>query len=384
MARKIAADRGERPQVLDGLIAALGKVAEAEVQVDLLEGMLDALNGERRIEAPKSWAGAFDSLSADPPEEVARLVAELAVAFSDEKALAGFRDVAADAKEGVEARRRALDVLVRAGAEGMEGLLLAALEVEGLAISAMQGLAAKPTPNAAARVLQRYPTLGMEAGRVAISILSSRAEFAAVLLEAVEKGELPAHVISAFDARQIQSLGVPELEAQLEKAWGTIRKAGPDQQKEAMRIGAVLAAGAAGDAGKGREIFEQRCAACHTLWGEGGQAGPDLTGTDRRNLDYLLENVLDPSASVPQNYRFTLVELKDGQILGGFVEEEVGTAIRLRAQDRMHSIALDRIKKRTLMTASLMPDGLLLGMSDDELRNLFAYLRGSQQVPRGE
>ena len=85
---------------------------------------------------------------------------------------------------------------------------------------------------------------------------------------------------------------------------------------------------------RGRGLFGQRCSACHTLWGEGGHAGPDLTGSDRRNLDYLLENIIDPSASVPQNYRVTVVELKDGQILSGFVEEDLGSLLRLRAQDR--------------------------------------------------
>lgn len=100
-----------------------------------------------------------------------------------------------------------------------------------------------------------------------------------------------------------------------------------------------------------------------------------MTGSDRRNLDYLLENIIDPSASVPQNYRLTVVELKDGQILSGFVEEDLGSLLRLRAQDRVHHLSRDRIVKRKALKASLMPEGILNGLGDGEVRDHFAYLR---------
>jgi putative heme-binding domain-containing protein len=103
-----------------------------------------------------------------------------------------------------------------------------------------------------------------------------------------------------------------------------------------------------------------------------------LTGSDRRNLDYLLENIIDPSASVPQSYRLTVVELKDGQILSGFVEEDLGSLPRLRAQ--VHHLSRDRIVKRKALKASLMPEGILNGLGDGEVRDLFAYLRGREQV----
>ncbi|MFP6896619.1 MAG: c-type cytochrome [Roseibacillus sp.] len=188
--------------------------------------------------------------------------------------------------------------------------------------------------------------------------------------------------LTAFDARQIQSLGDGPLRKRPERVWGTIRATSADKKKQIERLHAVVSSPGAVTVNpvRGRGLFGQRCSACHTLWGEGGHAGPDLTGSDRRNLDYLLENIIDPSASVPQNYRLTVVELKDGQILSGFVEEDLGSLLRLRAQDRVHHLSRDRIVKRKALKASLMPEGILNGLGDGEVRDHFAYLRGREQV----
>ena len=52
-------------------------------------------------------------------------------------------------------------------------------------------------------------------------------------------------------------------------------------------------------------MFAKTCQQCHTLYGVGGKVGPDITGSNRANLDYLLENILDPSAVIPNEYKAT-------------------------------------------------------------------------------
>ena len=52
-------------------------------------------------------------------------------------------------------------------------------------------------------------------------------------------------------------------------------------------------------------MFAKTCQQCHTLYGVGGKVGPDITGSNRPNLDYLLENILDPSAVIPNDYKAT-------------------------------------------------------------------------------
>ena len=66
-------------------------------------------------------------------------------------------------------------------------------------------------------------------------------------------------------------------------------------------------------------IFNTACASCHTLYGEGGKVGPDLTGGGRNNLDYLLENIVDPSAVVTADFRMSILDLKDGRVLNGLI-----------------------------------------------------------------
>ena len=75
------------------------------------------------------------------------------------------------------------------------------------------------------------------------------------------------------------------------------------------------------DLNAGKAIFTKNCASCHKLNGEGNDVGPDLTGSQRANLDYVLENVLDPSAVVPGEYKMTAFYLNDGRVITGLGEE---------------------------------------------------------------
>ena len=69
----------------------------------------------------------------------------------------------------------------------------------------------------------------------------------------------------------------------------------------------------------GHAIFQRTCGACHKLYGEGGAIGPDLTGSNRGNLEYLLSNVLNPNAEVQDAYRMVVVTTRDGRTHSGNV-----------------------------------------------------------------
>lgn len=382
VARAIAAGRDRKPEALQELIAELAKVDDEEHQADLLEGMLDALSGARKVSTPASWAATYEALSGKGSNRVGALLAELAVVFSDREMLLKFRKLASESTAPIAQRRRALEVLVKAGAEDLDALLRQALESAGLAGVAMQGMAVGGEEEDAKRILRRYPQLSKEERKTAIAVLSSRKKFAHLLLDSLQRGVVVAGDLSAFDARRIHALGDGALRRKLEDNWGKIRMADEEKKNEMKRIRAVVSAAgvAAHDRSRGRVLFGQRCAACHVLWGEGGYAGPVLTGSDRRNLDYLLENVINPNGTVAQNYRLTTVTLKDGQVLSGFLEEDLGTVIRLRAQDRVHHLSVDQIAKRKTLNTSLMPEGILIGLNEVELRDLFGYLRGEGPV----
>jgi putative heme-binding domain-containing protein len=117
------------------------------------------------------------------------------------------------------------------------------------------------------------------------------------------------------------------------------------------------------------------------LFGEGRKLGPDLTGSNRRNVDYLLENVIDPGASVGADFRAVSFVLEDGRAITGVISAADDRT--LTVQTAQATIVLDRrdITEQVVQQQSLMPDGLFSKLSDQEVRDLVAYLTSPDQVP---
>jgi putative heme-binding domain-containing protein len=135
------------------------------------------------------------------------------------------------------------------------------------------------------------------------------------------------------------------------------------------------------DLSAGRAIFGQTCAICHRLYGEGAEVGPDLTGSGRANLDYLLENVVDPSAVVPVEFRLHIVSLKDGRVFNGFVTAKSDRTLTLKTMTEKLTLDRGEITGIQELPQSLMPEGLLQSLGDTKVRDLLGYLMHPSQVP---
>ena len=140
---------------------------------------------------------------------------------------------------------------------------------------------------------------------------------------------------------------------------------------------------AQGNLAKGRELYTQTCSACHRLYGEGGLVGPDLTGANRTDVEYLLGNILTPSAVIGEDYLMTLVFTNDGRVYSGVLVGENEHQLQLRTASVAEpiTIAKSQIEDRELTELSMMPEGLLDSFPDEEIINLFAYLRNLTQAP---
>jgi mono/diheme cytochrome c family protein len=114
---------------------------------------------------------------------------------------------------------------------------------------------------------------------------------------------VPRGDVTAFTARQIHTFPDESLRQRLVKVWGEVRPSSADGQKLIAKYKSVLTSDSiiAADARKGRALFRRSCYQCHKLFGEGGEIGPDLTGANRANLDYILENVLTPNAAIAKD-----------------------------------------------------------------------------------
>ena len=135
------------------------------------------------------------------------------------------------------------------------------------------------------------------------------------------------------------------------------------------------------DARKGRAVFASVCAACHKLYGEGAAIGPELTGSDRHNLDYLLGNIIDPNAVVPADYRVSVLKLKDGRVLTGVIPEQTDKLVTVQTPAERITVQRSDIAEQQQMSQSLMPEGLLQALGEDNVKHLFAYLMSNGQVP---
>src|SRR6516165_7980585 len=106
-------------------------------------------------------------------------------------------------------------------------------------------------------------------------------------------------------------------------------------------------------------MFQKTCAQCHTLYGVGGKIGPDITGSNRSNLDYLLENVLDPSAVIPKEYTVTVFEMDNGRKIEGIVKEETDAIVTVQTVNELLTLSKKEIDKRRSSDVSMMPDDIL-------------------------
>ena len=140
-----------------------------------------------------------------------------------------------------------------------------------------------------------------------------------------------------------------------------------------------------GEASRGRVVFNKVCAQCHTLFDTGGKVGPELTGANRGDLDYLLENMVDPNAVIPNEYRASNLELKDGRSLTGIIKQQDDKTLTLATANETLTLARGDVDSIALSQLSMMPEGLLDPLAEQELRDLIYYLGrpGQAALPAG-
>lgn len=134
-----------------------------------------------------------------------------------------------------------------------------------------------------------------------------------------------------------------------------------------------------GDVAQGRTVFfeklEVSCVRCHKIAGEGGEAGPDLSGVGARHpAGYLLESILYPNLAVAQGFETVVLDLGDNFSVGGIMKEDTDEkVVIITPEDGEMSFSPDEIKGRS-SGPSAMPEYLKDLMSSEEIRDLVAYL----------
>ncbi len=203
------------------------------------------------------------------------------------------------------------------------------------------------------------------------------------LLEAIERGRIPRRDLSVSVARQLLAFADPRVRPRLEAVWGKIQPTSKTKAALISKYKSVLASthDAPADPARGRAVFNRTCLPCHKLFDAGGDVGPELTGSDRANPDYILENVLDPSAAVSRDYTVTSVATTDGRMVSGIIREQTPTSLVIQTANERVVLPREDVEAIKPSTTSMMPEGLLEPLSTREIRDLFAYLASTKQVP---
>jgi putative heme-binding domain-containing protein len=226
-------------------------------------------------------------------------------------------------------------------------------------------------------LLNAYPSFPGRLRARCQEIVLSRKEWARAFLQAVDAGGIPATNVPANALRLVASHRDPGLDELVRRHWGRISVGTPEEKlAEIRRLNNDLRA-APGNSARGHPLFVRLCATCHSLLGEGGQIGPDLTHANRADRDYLLASLIDPSAVVRKEHMAYEVETTDGRVFTGLLAERAdGRVVMTSATGEQTVLARGDLKQTRESTVSLMPEGLLQTLSPQELRDLFAWLQG--------
>ena len=341
----------------------------------LLAGWADGLVGRTQPPIPSGWEKTYAYLAKKSDPEIRLLSMRLAQVFASPDVSGALKSLAADATLPLETRAGALDAWATRP-RGDLHFLLEYLRSEELAEPALRALATGADPAVAADLAAAFAKVGPRARNGILAVLAGRKAWAVVLVGAMEKGTIDHREVPAHLARQIAEFKDSDLKNRIEKAWGSIQPVTGDRKAivEKWRKQLTPVEISKGDAARGKALFARNCAACHRMFGEGGNLGPDLTGGQRGELRYWLENIIDPSAVVGREHQRTVVETKDGRVVAGVVKQETPAHLVLRSAEGEFTVPLTSIETRVATGKSIMPDGLLDGLKPGEPADLMAYL----------
>ncbi len=381
IARRLAEASEKNPTPLNELLRLATEKPET-YRRSVVTGMAEALAGWRKTAKPVAWDALAETLTTSSDAGLREKARELSVVFGDGRALDAVRQIALDPHAGLDMRKSALQSLIDARPPDLSALCESLLTERFLNAVAVRGLAASENPGVGRKLVKAWSSFHPSERPQLLATLVTRSVFARALLDAIAKSEIPRAELSVADATRIRAFDDPPLRQQLAEVWGEVHDTPADKQRLIARLRMDLTStpGTLADAPRGRALFQATCATCHKLFGQGADIGPDLTGAHRDNLDYLLENIVDPGAVVSADFRTSEITLKDGRTLQGVTRSTTERTLTLQTPTGLLHLERQEIERIHSSPHSLMPDGLLDTLSAPEIRQLMAYLMSPQQV----
>ncbi len=377
--------RGGDPARLNALLASLAG-AEPTPTSAILGGIFRGWPKDRKVqltpEAEKALIGLLPSLPAEARGQLATLGnrwgSEAFAKHSSEIAtglLATARDESKPDATRIDAARQLVEFRTRDAAAARDLLALISPRTSpALATGIINAIGKSETPESGTAMIASLSSLTPAVRSLAIKSLLGRAEWTRAFLAAVDDGSVRLDELS-LDQKQALAAHPDSLIAA--KAKSLISRGGglpdADRQKVIDALGPVVLTG--GDPARGKLVFKEQCAKCHTHAGEGGKVGPDLTGMAAHPKAELLTNILDPSRSVEGNFVQYTLATSDGRTLNGLLASESKNAVELvDAEGKSHQVLREEIEELKASKKSLMPEGFEKQVTPDKIADLLAFL----------
>ncbi len=367
-------------------------MAESKTYDQLLASATDlrqSLPASKSLHRPSHWDQARDlgdrliEQRGNDDQQLLDKLRQLGVRLGDASSFPFYRARAENQELDANERAEAIDLLAQAGDKQAGKIAASVLKEPSMRQVAVRTIVAAADPEVAPIVIGELANVPVNMRSDLINYLASRGSTASKLLAAIEAEKLDRSIVSAVLLRQIQSHDDQQLRARVEKIWGRVGKEPGNFQNQKKHWQGILTSERlrSADVGHGRFVYDQICGNCHKLFGDGKEIGPDLTGSNRRDLNYILENVLAPNAIIGKDYQMHAFLMNDGRLITGLVREETDSSIRV-VMTAGTEVVLDpaEVESRKLSEQSMMPMEQFDKMHQADVADLIAYLAGQQQV----
>tara|TARA_R110000868_G_scaffold104270_4_gene286925 strand:- start:99205 stop:102996 length:3792 start_codon:yes stop_codon:yes gene_type:complete len=374
MLTKNLARRAVDGDALTQLVDAI--TSSSKNQLLLLEGMINGMEGRTDLVAPENWKSLENQLKKNGAtkgfaEDIAALFGD---AEATQKALASLTN-----KTNNKATKiKSIQLLAERQKKELIPLLFGLIADEDLQEEGIKAVAAFDNEKLGKALLAMYPHTSSENKIKILQTLASRPRYGNLLLDEIKAGNIMKKEIPVTLARQLHRV----IGSGFVEVWGPIEHV-PNDEDAYEKYRSMVTNDALKNANlkAGKSLFMNTCGTCHEMFGEGADIGPDLTGSNRANTDYVLLNVLEPSAEIQDAYKLVVITTMGGRTYTGNIVGENSRQITLKiAGQSPVKISKSAIQSKEITNVSLMPPGLFEPLTKEEVINLMAYLKSQKKI----
>ncbi len=350
--------------------------AQQPAAEDLLQELVQGLATRKSPAMPKDWSNVRSALMKNKSPVVNRLTLSVAAKFRDQDAIKQLVNTVSDSNSKAEDRVYAINTLRDIRDERVTDLAAQLLADPAMRSTAINVLADDLNEQRANDLLSAMKGWSMEDRRLAVYALTRRASTANVLWQAMQNRTIGVHEVSADMIEQLGQVKDFSAFAELKEKWSAARQSVGQAEKQIAQLKSIVESrGDQTDLGNGKVLFAKTCGQCHQLFGEGANIGPELTGSNRRDLDYLFSNIVTPSAVMAKDYQPWIVQTSDGRVLTGLLRQKTDASIVLQTTTELVTLYTDEIDGMKQSEQSMMPENLLATLTQEQIADLVAYLR---------